>query len=402
MLFLDGKFAQAKVFTDNIDNKAMSQIVELLNQPFAENSHVRIMPDVHAGVGCVIGFTANLSDKVIANLVGVDLGCGMLTMALGNQKIDLSRLDEIIHEHVPSGFHAHDTALTHFHELQDLLCLEDIDKGSLYHRQLGTLGGGNHFIEIDIDDDGNQYLVIHSGSRNLGKMIAEYYQDMAIADCTPSLYFQDKRKELIESMKQNGKTRFINKVLKEFDAEIAKAHPLYPRDLCFVAGQHREDYLHDMRIAQNYASLNRYLMANTIIDGLDIVRYDAFETVHNYIGDDNIIRKGAVSAKKGEQLLIPINMRDGSLLCVGKGNKDWNESAPHGAGRLMSRSEAKRQLTVGEFEEDMQEVFSTSVGQSTLDESPRAYKPMQEIIDNIQDTVEIKKIIKPIYNFKAN
>jgi RNA-splicing ligase RtcB len=383
MITLNGKYADAKVFTDNVEATAVSQIINLLNQPFVDGSNVRIMPDTHAGAGCVIGFTASMGDKVIPNLVGVDIGCGMLVIKLGKVLIDLARFDKIVHDTVPCGHDIHDESIIKYDELDDLICFDGLYKSFVFNRSIGTLGGGNHFIELDKDDEGNVYLVIHSGSRNLGKQVADLYQKIAIE------YWKDGGFDYQEHRKQHK-----------------NAHPLYPADLCFLIGQERENYLHDMNICQRYADVNRQMIANIILynlyNGATVNEYDLFSTIHNYVNfHDNIIRKGAVSAYAGENLIIPMNMRDGSLLCTGKGNADWNYSAPHGAGRLMGRNVAKSTLSMEEFEKTMSGIYSSTVNRSTLDEAPDAYKPMAEIIANIQDTVTIDKIIKPVYNFKA-
>lgn len=405
MFYVDGKHGRAKIFTNKLDNSSISQLTELMNQPFVKDKKIRVMPDAHAGAGCVIGFTADLGDKVIPNLVGVDIGCGMLTVELGKIDLDLERLDKVIHESVPAGFNSHIKAVALLDQIRELKCLKKIPSKD-YEAQLGTLGGGNHFIEIDKDDEGNLYLVIHSGSRNLGLQIAKYYQDLAIEDCKDTASYQKKQEEVIKRLKKEGKQKQISGELKKLKAQFSKEHPQYPADLCFLTGQHREDYLHDMSIAQDYAKYNRKVMARVILHyiGLGALdQFDFFHTTHNFISfRDNIIRKGAVEAYEGQKLLIPINMRDGSLLCEGKGNPDWNFSAPHGAGRLMSRSQAKSELSLEEFKDTMEGIYTTSVGQSTLDEAPMAYKSLEDIVENVQDSVRILKILKPIYNFKSS
>lgn len=367
MIKIDGKYSSANVFSDTEDWKALSQIEELCSQEFTSGANIRIMPDYHYGAGCTIGFTANLGDKVVPNLVGVDIGCGVLAMHFPNNgKIDFAGFDEFLRANVPSGFCSRTNILGNLIELDSIICYEHLTNKDRFSLQIGTLGGGNHFIEIDENDDGERFLVIHSGSRNLGKQVAEYYQAQAVRYCS-----------------DNGIS--------------------VPQDLAYLEGTMRDNYLHDMRICQKYAELNRRWIGTLLMEFLDDKSElsGAIESVHNYIGDDNIIRKGAVSSLKNELLIIPINMRDGSLLCRGKGNADWNFSAPHGAGRILGRGEAKRVLSVEEFQETMEGVFSTTVGQRTLDEAPDAYKPMDEIVSNIGDTVEILQIIKPIYNFKA-
>ena len=405
-----------KIFTDDIEQEATNQINELLDQEAFKDSKIRIMPDVHAGKGCVIGFTGNLGDKVIPNIVGVDIGCGMLCVELGNIDLDLERLDKIIREYVPSGFEVHDERKYKFLELQDLKCYRELKDTKRLERSIGTLGGGNHFIEIDIDEDNNKYLVIHTGSRNLGKQVAEYYQELANQLCNYNIgEYKEKQQELIKTYKEQGRKQEIQSALIKLREEYKIDHKKIPKDLAYLEGQYREDYLHDMKICQEFAILNRKTIANIILknimyyqDGEEPLncwdlKDDYFETIHNYISfEDNIVRKGAISAKKDEMVLIPMNMRDGCIIGVGKGNDDWNQSAPHGAGRIMSRMKAKETFNLDEYKESMKDIYTTSVNEDTIDEAPFVYKPMQEIIDNISDTVDIIKIIKPIYNFKAS
>lgn len=381
-----------KIFTDNVDETALEQIELLMEQEAFKNSKVRIMPDVHAGKGCVIGFTGDLGDKVIPNIVGVDIGCGMLTVELGNIEIDFDKLDKIIKRNVPSGFKAHKVLNTNF-DLKRLYCYNKIKNKDHILKSMGTLGGGNHFIEIDVDEKNNKYLIIHTGSRNLGKQVAEIYQNRAIEYCRVSII---KKEQIIKRLKEEGKEKEIEEQLKEIN--IYKP----PKDLCYLEGREKDKYLHDMRIAMEFASKNREEIARRILVGLRLDRnLNRFETIHNYIGDDNIVRKGAISAHKDEIVLIPINMRDGCIIARGKGNKDWNCSAPHGAGRIMSRKEARSKLKLEDYKETMKDIYTTSIDFKTLDEAPFAYKPMKEILDNIGDTVEIIKIIKPIYNYKS-
>ncbi len=405
MLELKGKYTTAKVFTDNIDQETISQIINLCNQDFAVESTIRIMPDTHAGKGCVIGFTADLGDKIIPNLIGVDIGCGMLCVELGKIDIDLQELDDVIHKHIPSGRNIHEGRIVKFPKLQDLYCYRELKETKRIERSIGTLGGGNHFIELNQDDEDNIYLVIHSGSRNLGKQVANYYQNIAIELRSGREEYYLERDRIIKEYKEQGRRKEIQSALKELDNKYQHAQPDYPKELCFLEGVWREKYLHDMNICQEYANLNRQTIANLILGayfGAKIVDFYHFQTIHNYINfKDNIIRKGSISAYKDEKVLIPINMRDGSLLCVGKGNPDWNYSAPHGAGRLMSRGKAKQSISMEEYQKSMEGIFTTSISLSTLDEAPMAYKSMDEIISNIGDTVDILKIIKPIYNFKA-
>ena len=400
-----GKYSIAKAFSDNIEPGAIEQIVELLNQDFVEGSKVRIMPDVHQGMGCVIGFAAEMGDKIIPNIVGVDLGCGMLTVELGQIYIDLPKLDNVINNYVPSGKNVHIERKYKFEGLSALYCFRELRDTRRIERSLGTLGGGNHFIEVGIDSKDNKYLVIHSGSRNLGKQIAEIYQRLAIDLCSGKGELFDKKEELIKSYKEQGKRKDIKKALTELNKEYNASEPKYPKELCYLTEKYRERYLHDMKIAQEYAMRNREVMADIIIENLLGQRIDDFSffhTIHNYIDfRDNIIRKGAISAYEGEKVLIPINMRDGSILAKGKGNEDWNYSAPHGAGRLKSRTDAREAFNLGDFQKSMEGIYTTSVNERTLDESPFAYKTMDEILNNVGETVEIIDIIKPIYNYKA-
>lgn len=397
-----------KIFTENIEDEAISQINELLDQEAFKDCKVRIMPDVHAGKGCVIGFTADLGDKVIPNIVGVDIGCGMLCVELGKVELDLQKLDKVINEVIPAGRNIREHKLVDFKEINNLYCLRELKDTKKFNRAIGTLGGGNHFIEIDVDEESDKYLVIHTGSRNLGKQVAEYYQNLAIQLCSGKEEMLLKKEEIIKKYKEQGRKSEIQQAIKELEKEYKNNKPDLPKDLCYLTGKYREMYLYDMKICQEYACSNRVNIANEIIknyfskDEYKSFKWNMFETIHNYISfNDNIVRKGAISARKGERVLIPINMRDGSIIAVGKGNDDWNQSAPHGAGRIMSRRKAKELFNIDEFKESMKDIYSTSVVEDTIDEAPFVYKPMQEIIDNIKDTVEIERIIKPIYNFKA-
>lgn len=393
-----------KIFTDNIEDKAKEQIDLLLEQEAFKNCKIRIMPDVHAGAGCVIGFTGNLGDKVIPNIVGVDIGCGMLCAELGNIELDLEKLDKVIREYVPSGFEVHEERKVRFDKLKELKCYRELKDTKRLERSIGTLGGGNHFIEIDIDDDNNKYLIIHTGSRNLGKQVAEYYQELAnqILNYDKQEYL-DRKDKLIQEYKEQGRKQEIQLALEELKKEYQVNKNKIPKDLAYLEGKYKDDYLHDMKICQEFAVKNRSYVAYIICKEMDILCESYFETIHNYISfEDNIVRKGAISAKKGERVLIPMNMRDGCIIGIGKGNDDWNQSAPHGAGRIMSRAKAKETLKIDDYKESMKDIYTTSVNEDTLDEAPMVYKPMQEIIDCIGDTVEIERIIKPIYNFKAS
>lgn len=403
MIILHGKYGNAFVYTDLVDNASQGQIVALLNQPFAEGANIRLMPDVHAGAGCTIGTTMQIHDKVCPNLVGVDIGCGMLVTKIKDKNIEFSKLDSVIREFVPSGFKKH-TNCDYDDEIENLIndlrakCVDMKDAQESY----GSLGGGNHFIEVNKDDDGAYYLVIHSGSRHPGLTIANYYQKQAIDQLKgidiPTL--ERKKKELVEKLKAEHRENEIDKELHE----LKKGNPTnIPPNLAYLTGQLFEDYIHDMKLMQLYATKNRHKMKSIIMKKMGFSQEFEFETIHNYIDIEKmILRKGAVSAQEGERLIIPMNMRDGSLICIGKGNPEWNYSAPHGAGRLMSRSEAKSTLTLTEFKKQMEGIFSTSVTRATIDESPMAYKPMETIVENIGPTCNIEKIIKPVYNFKAS
>ena len=405
MFEVRGKYASAKIFTEVVEEEAIAQVIALLNQPYAEGQRVRMMPDIHAGAGCTIGTTMTISDKVCPNLVGVDIGCGMKTVKLAEGTVlDLERLDAALHGYedaeviVPSGFdiRASRHSCCNSISLEELRCAKNVDLDRAY-RSIGTLGGGNHFIEIDRDEAGNVYLVIHTGSRHLGIDVCKFYQEQAFKSLSsPS---QEERMALINSLKAAGRQRDIPSALQE----LAKRSPKSTKDLAWCEGQLFEDYIHDMRIAQRYAELNREAIAEAICQYMGWEVEDEFQTIHNYIDTEHmVLRKGAVSAQSGEKLLIPINMRDGSLLCIGKGNEDWNCSAPHGAGRLMSRAKAKATVSMAEFEESMAGIYTTSVSVGTLDESPMAYKRIEDIVGNIADTVDIVSVIKPIYNFKAS
>lgn len=401
---IKGKYNSAKVYTDVLDETCVVQIRGLLDLEVFQDAQVRIMPDCHTGAGCVIGFTADLGDRVIPNIVGIDIGCGILTIELGNIGIDFEKLDRVIHEKVPFGRNVNEGRLKRFPELQELKCYRELKDTKALERAIGSLGGGNHFIEVDADEDGCKYLIIHTGSRQLGKQVAEYYQKIARGLHTGWGSLWEKEEDIKKEYKAAGRRAEIQEVLKELHREFHQTAPDMPLEYCFLSGKYTQDYLHDMRICQKFADENRKMIAELIIDNYGFQPISEFTTVHNYIDhDSNIIRKGAVSAKKGEKLLIPINMRDGSLLCVGKGNPDWNHSAPHGAGRLYSRGAAFHAFTLEEYAKVMKEagIYSTSVDQSTLDECPMAYKGMKDIADNIEPTAEIIKVLKPVYNFKA-
>lgn len=389
-----------KIFTSNVEKEALNQIDDLLSLDAFKNSKIRIMPDVHAGKGCVIGFTGNLGEKVIPNVVGVDIGCGMLCVNLGNIEIDLEKLDKVIRKFVPSGMNVHEEKVQEF-DLTKLKCFSNLVNVQRLENSLGTLGSGNHFIEIDIDNDNNKYLIIHSGSRNLGVQVAEYYQKTAIEMCNNNDEYKKEYHDIIINYKKDGKEKEINEKLKEFQNKYKERKKEIPKEFAYLEGDRRNDYLNDMKICQKFASLNRMVMAEIICRHMGIKFDDYFETIHNYISfEDNIVRKGSISAKKGERVLIPMNMKDGCIVAIGKGNDDWNQSAPHGAGRLMSRKKAKEILNLNDYKNSMKDIYTTSVCEETIDEAPAAYKNTSEIIENIKDTVDVEKIIKPIYNYK--
>ena len=398
-----GKHSSATAYTDLIEDTAKDQIKTLCDQPFVDNCRIAIMPDVHSGSGCVIGFTADLGSLVIPNIIGVDIGCGMLTVCVGKTSIDFEVLDGIIRANVPAGMNVFDTPISEFEKLGSLKCYSALKNIEWIKNSVGTLGGGNHFIEVDIDNSGNYYLVIHTGSRNLGKQVAEYYQQLAVNQLIGKFKIQELRENLIREYKEAGRESELSEVLTEFNKKTLSWS--IPKELCYLSGPDRDDYLHDMKICREFAVENRRTIANEILShlfGKTLDEYDWFQTIHNYIDHkSNIIRKGAVSAQKGERLLIPINMRDGSLICIGKGNPEWNYSAPHGAGRLFSRAAARKAFSVEEYATEMDGIYTTPVSSETLDECQMAYKPMDSIVNNISPTVDIVQIIKPVYNFKA-
>ena len=398
MIEIQGKYNGAKIFTDVVDSASIAQVQELCNQEFTAGSRIRMMPDIHAGAGCTIGTTMTITDKVVPNLVGVDIGCGMETVRIRETHLELQKLDKLIYEKIPSGFSIRTKAHRSFSriDLSQLCCAKQVDLIRA-EKSIGTLGGGNHFIEVDRDDEGNLYIVVHSGSRHLGVEVARSYQEAGykVLNGTDDATVAG----IVARMRAEGREKEIQKELKKLK-NIKQTS--IPKALAYVSGELFEQYIHDMKIVQQFAALNRQAMMDEIVGGMKLHVEEQFTTIHNYIDTDAmILRKGAVSAKAGEQLLIPINMRDGSLICVGKGNEDWNCSAPHGAGRLMSRADAKQSFTASEFKKQMADVFTTSVNKSTLDECPMAYKGMQDILDNIGPTAEVVKIIRPIYNFKA-
>lgn len=380
-----------KIFASIIDETIQSQIQELSSSEAYKDCQIRIMPDCHAGTGCTIGSVIRFNNRVIPNTVGVDIGCGMLVIELGHQEIDLQLIDEIIHKYIPSGFNIHETPIASF----DLDYFQaPIEDKQYVLNSIGTLGGGNHFIEIDVDNEDNKYLVIHSGSRNLGVQVCKYWQEVGIKKLN-----KKDNSEIIAKLKAEGRQKEIQSVLQE----IKQNTNVIPKDLAYIEGKDLNLYLWDMQKCQSYAFGNRYEIGQILIEKANLKPIGWFQTIHNYIDVQNkIIRKGAIAANKGEKVIIPMNMRDGSLICIGKGNEDWLCSAPHGAGRIMSRNQASEQITMEDFKNSMNGIYTTSVNENTIDEAPMAYKSAKVIQEDIKDTVEIVKVIKPIYNFKAN
>ena len=398
MMEIKGKINTAVCFAKVIEDEAVEQIRRMCDYDFTAGSQIRIMPDVHPGKGCTIGTTMTIKDKAVPNIVGVDIGCGMYTVNLGNTELDLEKLDAAAH-FIPSGMRVWEGRIEKF-DLTELRCYRDLKDTRRLERSLGTLGGGNHFIEVDVASDGTKYLVIHSGSRNLGKQVAELYQRLAIDLSKGKEEYLDKREALITEYKAAGRRKEIQKAMKELKWKPKESAT--PEDLCFVYGKYLEDYLHDVEICQRFARRSRELMAEILLDRTGLTGGEAFHTIHNYIDtEEMILRKGAIAAHKDEKVLIPINMRDGSVLAIGRGNPDWNFSAPHGAGRIMSRSAAKEQLDMEEYHREMAGIYTTSVNEDTLDEAPMAYKSLEDIIDVIEESVDVIEVLKPIYNFKA-
>ena len=395
-----GRCGTAIAYAKVIEEEAVEQIRRMCDYEFTEGASIRIMPDVHWGKGCTIGTTMTVRDKVVPNLVGVDIGCGMYTVDLGKGEIDLVRFDEAAH-FVPSGRNLWDGRQERF-DLTALRCYRALKDTKRIARSLGTLGGGNHFIEIDRSADGTHYLVIHTGSRNLGKQVAEYYQNIAIDLSHGKDELFRARDELIRRYKAEGRRGELQEALKELNRAFQAKAAEIPADLAFLFGSYLEDYLHDIEICQDFARRNREVIARVLLERTGLTAGAAFHTIHNYIDtEERILRKGAIAAHAGERVLIPINMRDGSILAVGRGEPDWNYSAPHGAGRLMSRTAAKENLSMDEFRNTMANVYTTAVNENTLDEAPMAYKSLADIIDVIEDSVDVIEVLKPIYNFKA-
>ncbi len=399
-MIIQGKYNSAIIYTDIIEESAIEQIQAMCDSPIFAGVKIRMMPDVHTGKSCTIGTTMEIKDTIIPNMVGVDIGCGMYVVMLSEKEgdIDCRAIDNYINSNIPAGMNHREIphAYASLAKLELLRCYNNINEG-LAKKSIGTLGGGNHFIEIDKDDASGLYLVIHSGSRHLGHEVANYYQAEAYRQMSGNAQYQIDK--VIRTLKEQGRHSEIQSTIIEMKKQKADILP----DMAYLSENLFDDYIHDMKIVQEYAVISRKAIADDIINALGLHAIESFTTIHNYIDTENmILRKGAVSAQKGEKLLIPINMRDGALICIGKGNIEWNCSAPHGAGRLLSRGKARATLSVEEFEEQMKGIYTTSVNRSTLDESPMAYKSLNDIVDNITPSVDILKTIKPIYNFKSS
>ena len=398
---IKGKVNTALCYAKVVEEEAIEQIRRMCDYAIAEDSKIRIMPDVHAGKGCTIGTTMTITDKVVPNVVGVDIGCGMYTVNLGKDDVDFEKLDEAAH-FIPSGREVWEGRQERF-DLTDLHCYRELKDAKRLARSLGTLGGGNHFIEIDEATDGTKYLIIHSGSRNLGKQVAELYQKLAINLNRGYGEYLKKMDEIISSYKEQGRRSEIQSALKQLQWQVYESPVSIPEDLCYLEGKYLKDYLHDVDICQVFARRSREKMAEIILERTRMNGCDAFHTIHNYIDtDEMILRKGAIAAHKGKRVLIPINMKDGGILAIGKGNPEWNYSAPHGAGRIMSRTKAKNELNLDEYKQAMKGIYTTSANENTLDEAPMAYKSQESIIDVIRESVDIIDVMKPIYNFKAS
>ena len=400
MLEIKGRVSTAICYASVVDEEAIEQIRRMCDHDFTSGSKIRIMPDVHAGKGCTIGTTMTIVDKVVPNIVGVDIGCGMYTVELGNIEIDCAAVDAAAN-FIPGGRNVWDGRQERF-DLTEFRCYRELKDTNRLERSLGTLGGGNHFIEIGAASDGNKYLVVHSGSRNLGTQVAEYYQRLAGDLHSGKAEFFEKKEEMIRAYKEQGRRKELNAALKAMEKEWKTKKPDIPADLCYLYGSYMDDYMHDVELCQKFAKRSREKMAELILERTGMTALSAFHTIHNYINtDEMILRKGAIAAHKGKLVLIPLNMRDGSILAKGKGNPEWNFSAPHGAGRIMSRTMAKEILDMDEYKESMSGIYTTSINKSTLDEAPMAYKSYDDIIDDIRESVDIIDILKPIYNFKA-
>ena len=401
MFEIKGKVNTAVCYAKVVEEEAIEQIRRMCDYEFTRGSRIRIMPDVHAGAGCTIGTTMTVTDKAVPNIVGVDIGCGMYTVNLGKTELDFAKIDEAAH-FIPSGMNVWEKKQEPF-DLTELRCYKDLISTERLERSLGTLGGGNHFIEIDEAADGTKYLIIHSGSRNLGKQVAELYQRLAVELSKGKEDYVARRDALVEEYKAAGRHGEIQAALKQLKLQYDRSQAAIPEDLCFLYGTFLEDYLHDVVICQRFARRNRELMAQILLSRTGMCGADGFHTIHNYIDtDEMILRKGAIAAHEGEKVLIPINMRDGSVLAIGKGNPEWNFSAPHGAGRLMSRKKARESLDLEEYKETMKGIYTTSVSAQTIDEAPMAYKSLEDIIDVIRESVDVIDVMKPVYNFKAS
>ena len=401
MFEIKGTVTTAVCYAKVVEEEAIEQIRRMCSYALTEGSRVRIMPDVHAGKGCTIGTTMTVVDKACPNVVGVDIGCGMYTVKLSDREIDFEKVDEACH-FIPSGMNVWEGRIERF-DLTALRCYRSLRDAKRLERSLGTLGGGNHFIEIDKAADGTYYLVIHSGSRNLGKQVAEFYQQLAIDLHAGKEDYFVRREEIIRTYKAEGRRAEIQDALKELEKRYEVKVSAIPDDICWLYGSFLDDYLRDVEICQAFARRSREKMAEIILGRTGMTAVEAFHTIHNYIDTkEMILRKGAIAAHEGEKVLIPINMRDGSVIAVGRGNPEWNCSAPHGAGRIMSRTKAKETLDMEAYKEAMAGIYTTSVNEKTIDEAPMAYKSLDDIIDVIRDSVDIIDIMKPVYNFKAS
>lgn len=401
MFEIKGKVTTALCYAKVVEEEAVEQIRRMCDYPLTAGSRIRIMPDVHAGKGSTIGTTMTIEGKACPNIVGVDIGCGMYTVQLAEKDIDFAAVDEAAH-FIPSGLNIWEGRIERF-DLTALRCYRYLKETKRLEWSLGTLGGGNHFLEIDRAADGTCYLVVHSGSRNLGKQVAEHYQRLAVDLHMGKEELFQKREEVIRTYKEQGRRSEIQQTLKALEKSYKARQLEIPKELCWLYGPYLEDYLADVEICQQFAKRSRELMAKVLLERAHLTAVDAFHTIHNYIDtEEMILRKGSIAAHKGERVLIPINMRDGSVLAVGRGNPEWNYSAPHGAGRIMSRSKAKENIDLEAYRRAMEGIYTTSVNENTLDEAPMAYKSLDDIIDVIRDTVDIVEVLKPVYNFKAD
>ena len=409
MIEIKGQYNTAIIYQSEIDDATRDQVQTIVNQPFVEGETIRIMPDCHAGAGCVIGTTMTLTNgRVCPNLVGVDIGCGMYLISLKGIKeedIDFKALDEFIETHIPTGRNIHEEKKVKFADIQNLRCYRELKDTSKFEKAIGTLGGGNHFLELDKDTEGTIYFVVHTGSRNMGKQVADYYQDLADGVCNRQLdaYFVEKA-NLIETYKAEGRKTEIQAALKALTQKYKENTNKVPKDLAWLEGDHLNDYLHDMDICQRYAQLNRETICREICRffGIDFDTAGKLETIHNYIDlKQKMLRKGSIDCSEGKGVIIPVNMRDGSIIAVGKGNKNYNCSGPHGAGRLMSRNQARENISLNDFKKSMDGIYTSCVSEETLDESPMAYKSIESVLPWIKETADVVDIIKPIWNYKA-